>query len=226
LWQRDATGAVEFEQEGSTQITGVTQTGVTNTASITGATGRVNYDRLKLGINAGTADLTAQRNGVNVTSQSGVTAGQTVTFTGSPRASSPDWTINANFNGLPLTSVDTYYANDTVYSSNPGLFTRTTTLNGSGSVISGKLHATKTNQGNLLAIYVNGDTAVSTSNFSDTYTIELTNYTGSFSDPKITFAEGHQSAGGFNTRSVVLRSQGGSAKATLTASRNKVTTVG
>lgn len=98
--QRDASGAVEFEQEGSTQITGVTQTGVTNTASITGATGKVNYDKLKLGINGGTADLTAKRNGTNVTNQTGVTAGQTVTFTGSPRDSNPNWTINANFGSL------------------------------------------------------------------------------------------------------------------------------
>lgn len=217
--QRNAQGAVEFEQEGSSQITGVTQTGVTNTASITGATGKVNYDKLKLGINGGTADLTAKRNGNNVISKTGVTAGQTVTFTGSPRTSSPDWTINNKWNSFKQ-KVDSEQELSSAY---VATLSYTFTLEGNGTSIVAEAHVADT-YSNGLTIKVNNNTIASNTG-SSTLTVSG-NTNGSFTSPSITIVRignGLQEVDGITA---TLYGQVEAVTATLTASRNKVTTVG
>jgi len=63
--QRDASGAVEFEQAGTDQATGITNTG-SRTLNVS-ANRRVNYDVLKFNANTGSGNASIKRDGNVVT---------------------------------------------------------------------------------------------------------------------------------------------------------------
>jgi len=223
---RDANGNVEFTSAGTSSVTGVTQTGVTNTTTVSG-TGRVMYDKFQGGINAGTADLSLLRNGNFITSETGVTSGDGIFVAGTPRASSPNWTAKFNWNSIGNKKTKTGEFLTLNYSGNS---TSITALSGNGSTISmgmtvdfyaaggtfkgrlkrnGNTFYTYTNTQSSNTLYISGSTKGSFTDSNVTWTISLTNAAG--------FPDAYGTSG--------VASLKNSVAGTLTASKNKVTTV-
>jgi len=231
---RDANGNVKFSQEGTDSITGVTATGVTNTASVTGATGRVNFDRVQASINTGTADLSLLRDGSVLTNVTGFTSGDILESAGTPNKSSPDWSVKANFT-QPLTPSVVLTSDGFAADGTPGTPGVSTTLNTTGvfSTVSlqGKFEWFTQNSASF-RISLNGNSLTN-------YTIQTTpsgtnvlstTVTGTYTDPTATFYALNVSepvlVGGayIRTRTATFKSSK-TATVNLTASRNQVTTV-
>jgi len=239
---RDVNGNVKFSQEGTDSITGVTATGVTNTASVTGASGRVNFDRVQASINTGTADLSLLRDGSVLTSVTGVTSGDFVESAGTPNKSSPDWSLNVNFGNLPQTQGVVGEDTTSVQGVYDQPFLTATVTGVSGSKVTGTavLHDGGTGENDSIDLYFtlskDGTSLTGAlggvSQYSETTTKVLSSTTSITPQNTIT-AQASMPYGfvGVSTAMTatvyldVLGQQDAPATANLTASRNQVTTV-
>lgn len=227
---RDANGNVEFSSAGTGSTT-ATQTGVTNTTTVSG-TGKVMYDKFEGGINTGTADLSLLRNSNVITSETGVTSGGGVFAAGTPRVSSPDWSLNAVFNNIPNGTVDAYQTSSSFsVTQNGSTETRNTGLQGGGSTIYGKLDGEVFDASGTAYISVNGSVAASEDVRIFTPPAVTTTVYGNYSDPNVTFKLDLTAVEDTNTNYYIKGTQrtanlyGSLASATITASKNEVTTV-
>lgn len=222
---RDANGNVEFTSAGTGSVTGVTQTGVTNTTTVSGS-GRVMYDKFQGGINTGTADLSLLRNGSVITSKTGVTSGDGIFAAGTPRISSPDWSLKANWQGFGQTTIDQTTETSVLEGSDGFTLSDTAQLTGQTDSLRMKAQVTLFGgQTGSLKFKTSGNTFYTlTGSPNGTYTYTTT---GSFSSPQVTWyakGSGFGGNGDLRTRTAALLGVA-SGTANLTASKNKVTTV-
>lgn len=211
--QRNAQGHVQFQQADTQQVT-ATATGTPETGQAS-TTGRVQYGKVSADFTVGSGNLTIKRGGTTITNGTGpVSATETV------RETSPVWTLTASWTaGVGDIPIDTY-SNTNQTSTVSGSTEASTVLSGSGQsvYVYGSFTGVTT-----FKLKVNGNTIQSTST-PGTIT-EIT--TGIFTNPSVTWYANNFVApppATINTKRATLYGTV-TGQATLTASKNQVTTV-
>jgi hypothetical protein len=232
---RNAQGQVKFKSAGSGTIN-TTQTGVGLTTAASIGTFAV-HDRAEVSVQ-GTGNVVLSRDGSQVVSQNSTSFAQ---VSGTPKASSPQWTASVNFGSLDgpqfqkltYTNTNTYTSTSTSAATISESFVYTPT--GSFSKFYAKFHlenATKdgfNQQGRMYISVDNSSVARSDVNISSTHDVTTT---GSFSNSPITFSATvpatpirFQNSGSCQINNFVVRGYVPQGTATLDVSKNDVVTV-